>query len=277
VVSIISRNGLYKQVTDSIRFINLRLESDKKKIAKSGTIELYHIATSMLIAVNTQLRNLASLDRNEEREELEYYLGNLFKRILIQVVSKIPAKFKMSYVESIYNALNETCSLNGYNFDQLMKILGVEMMALKNVAELGSDAIITPTIEASGQTPSFIWLSNSTDSLGSFIDLSVNLKITSDGDGLKKIFNAPFENLAIDLNNKKPEYVLQFLACVNASKLVSYSGCSGFYQVLQSHVKNFDSVFLKNKDPYRGVEKVKRLLDWEANKKQFNAALKTLR
>lgn len=277
VISLISGNGLYKQISDSITFINCRLETDKVKIAKYGTVEVHHIGTSLLIMINTRLRDLVNAGKENEKVELEYYLGNLFKRLLIHIVSKIPTPFKMAFVQNIYNTLNETCSLNGYKFDQLMIILGIETMAIKNVAEQGADSIIIPTPEVLGKIPSFVWMSTSTESLDSFIDLSVELKITSDGEGLKKIFHDPFENLAIEFNNKKPEYVLQFLACVNASKLVTYSGCSGFYQVPQSHVKNFDSDFLKNKDPFRRIENVKRLTNWKANKKRFDVALKELR
>ncbi|MCH7536026.1 MAG: hypothetical protein IH948_09875, partial [Bacteroidetes bacterium] len=114
----------------------------------------------------------------------------------------------------------------------------VEETSLKGMGE----NINLPVSGESFEWPSYDW-EGRPDQFEEFLDVIRKLKICRSTNSFAKLFECPQENLALKFNLMNPNYVLQFFICLKDLKLVSALGDRfGFYQVLQAHVVDFESV-----------------------------------
>lgn len=81
-------------------------------------------------------------------------------------------------------------------------------------------------------------------------------------DKFKLLFGKPKENLNIVLNLDKRDFILQLFGYLNTRKFLTYRSCSGFYQVLSCHIRDFDKSFLRGDEAFRAIERAKALKTW---------------
>jgi hypothetical protein len=275
IVKKISHHNLYVPIIKSIDLINRHLKEAKHELDNYGTLQVSHIATALLIKINEYLRNLKLKREKKEKQDLEYILGNVFRRVLVQITSQLPSDKKIKFATVIYSSLKETCELYNYDFLQLMSFLSIENYAYEKVVSNYDTKLITPDSTNSNQIPCYFWTSGSSEEFSAFVQILKKHEIAEDAMQIENLFKNPTKNLAIKLDEKRVVFVMQFLSCLNDTKFISANGY-GFYQVLQCHVRNFENVFLKNKTPQRMVDGIKKLKSWKPTKKMLEKEFKDL-
>lgn len=275
IIKKISSHKLYDPIVKAVDLINEHLEHSDHELSSYGTPQISHIASSLLIKINEYLRTLISKKREKQKKELEYILGGLLKRLLMQITERLPAEIKIKFATVIYAALKDTCALYDYDFVQLMKFLRVEHSAIENSISQDASPEIDLNEVGSEQIPCYIWNNGANKEFNRFIKMIRKHRITEDIEKFKLLFQNPSKNLAIRFDEKRVVFVMQFLSCVNDSGFVLTNGF-GFYQVLQCHVFDFDKTFLKGDTPQRRIAAVKKKTGWEPIKKGLNKELTSI-
>lgn len=276
VRTLLAKHELDKTLNKTIELIKNTLKDSDLHIKAFGFIQINHIAVSLLIEVNETLRKLDKR-KTKDKSKLESNVGRLCSNILSKVIEKQAEKQQIKIVNSLLISLKEVCEFKGYNFKELLFFLRLESLARENVSEYKSEDAKLPTSNKSKKIPGYKW-NGGEGNLDKFIAVLVSLKICEEPRKFKQLFENPSKNIAISLNNSKSDYVLQFLCCVKESGLISCFGNKnqGFYQVLQTHVKSFDDVFLKFKTPREAMDRVKKLKNYDDNKNKFDKILKEI-
>lgn len=276
IKALLIKYELDKTLNKTIELIKKTLQDSDIQIKTFGFIQINHIAASLLIEVNETLRKLDKR-KTKDKFSLESNVGRLCSTILAKVIEKQTEKQQIKIVNSLLISLKEVCKFKGYDFKELLYFLGLESLAGENVAEKKSEDVILPSNKESKKTPGYKW-NGGEENFDKFMTKLVALKICEEPKKFRLLFDNPNKNLAISFNNSKPDYVLQFLCCVKESRLISCYGNrnQGFYQVLQTHVKDFDDVFLKFKTPREATDRVKKLKKYDDNKNKFDKILKEI-
>lgn len=279
VVKLLAENNLYDCLIKTIDKVNYHLNNKDGELNYFGILNVAPIASTLLIRINEYFRILQKENNRDQQQHLEYILGNITKRILINVIKNVPASHKQKQLLAIHVALSETCDLFNYDFEKLSQFLQIDDLIIEVYAtwpnENENEKVITPNSDFIS-LPGFSHSLMDPEDIPKLIDIFISEDITSDRENLNLLFNNPKENLSIQFNEKKKKYVLQFLAVLKNSKLITHYNCTGFYLVLSCHVKNFDEVFLNGKTAQRRIDAVKKLKDWEQNKNRFEGLLKKL-
>jgi hypothetical protein len=274
VVDLISRHHLLEPIQKTIDLINFHLSEKENEIKSRGTIQVSHLASSLLIRINEHLRGLKAKRRKKDKEELEYYLGNLLKRLLQEITILLPQDAKIKFSVEIYVALKDTCELYGYDFPELMKFLGILSTARELHVGTQTPAVV-PSIERNAlQIPCYNW-NGTHEQRVAFLQMVKRHKISKEHKKIEQLFCNPAKNLAIKLDESRAGFVLHFLACVNESKFIT-PVAAGFYQVLECHACNFSQAFLKGLSAQRAVGNAKKKSNWKNNMKIFNTELKAI-
>lgn len=257
-----SSHNLYASIISAIDLINLHLKEAEYEISSYGIPQISHIASSLLIKINEYLRTLVSRKKEKDKKELEYLLGGILKRLLIQITDSLPTETKMKFATAIYSSLKDTCSLYSYDFVQLIKFLDIENAAFENSVSFNASPLSDTNGTKNNQIPCYIWNNGSSNEFNFFIKMVKKHAITEEIEKFKLLFKNPSKNLAINMDEKRSVFVLQFLSCINDSGFVLTNGF-GFYQVLQCHVFNFDKIFLRDNSAKRQVAAVKKKKGWK--------------
>lgn len=280
IVSILSKNKLYDFLSEIISLINGHIDNKNEELKSFGILQISPIASTLLIRINEYLRHLSKQKKIKEKQELEYILGNITKRIIKLIIDQVPNNVKALQLKSIEISLRDTCSLYNYDFEKLSEFIQIDDLVREIYVEFTNQKEETQVLDVSLNTslPGFrCCADHNKKQLPQLLELIKELEISDDLEQIEKLFHKPKENLAIKLNESKATYVLQFWAALSASKFIeSDSKKYGFYQVLECHVVNFKEVFLKGKDGQRGVDRVRKLKDWESRKIEFEGYFKKL-
>lgn len=273
---LLTKYELDKTLNQTIELIKNTLQDSNIQIKTFGFIQINHIAASLLIEVNETLRGLDKR-KTQDKLNLESTVGRLCSNILSSIIEKQPQKQRIKIVNSLLITLKDVCKFKEYDFKELLYFLGLESLAGENVAESKSEDVVLPSNKEIEKIPGYKW-NGGEENFDKFMTKLVSLKICEEPKKFRLLFDNPNKNLAISFNNSKPDYVLQFLCCVKESKLISCYGNrnQGFYQVLQTHVKDFDDVFLKFKTPREATDRVKKLKKYDDNKNKFDKILKEI-
>lgn len=276
IKTLLIKYELDKTLNKTIELIRNTLKDSDLHIKAFGFIQINHIAVSLLIEVNETLRKLDKR-KTKDKSKIESNVGRLCSNILSKVIEKQTEKQQIKIVNSLLISLKEVCEFKEYNFQELLFFLGLESLAGENVAEKQSENVVLPSNKEIKKIPGYKW-NGGEGNLDKFIAVLVSLKICKEPRKFKQLFENPSKNIAISLNNSKSDYVLQFLCCVKESGLISCYGNKnqGFYQVLQTHIKSFDDVFLKFKTPREAMDRVKKLKNYDNNKNKFDKILKEI-
>jgi hypothetical protein len=279
VVKKLAEHNLYDFLTESISLVNQHLINKEEEIRSFGVVKIDSVATSLLIKINEYLRSLGVNNQLNEKIELEYLLGNITKRILKLAIDEVPNEIKSNQLLSIQIALQDTCHLFNYNFEELSDFVQINDLILEVYVEISSKELVKNDITLANENgfPGYCCTNFGKEKLLRLFDTMRDLEITSETENLEKLFNYPSENLALKLNKSKVDFVLQFFVCLKASGFVSSNNPAfGFYQVLQCHVLEFDEIFLNGRDIQRRMDLVRKIRSWDENKELFNKRLKEL-
>ncbi|MCA6437544.1 MAG: hypothetical protein IM592_13740 [Bacteroidetes bacterium] len=274
IISQLKDHHLYDFIIKSLEQINEHIKLKKNSIKTNGILNIAPIGVIMLVKFNEYFRNLIQGEKCEEKEKLEYLLGNFMKRLLINVIKAVPKKEKQAQLQHIVVGLIDACKLHNYDFEKLSKFLNTDDMVLEFYAHLpNSESISNST---SNQLPGLIMKHDSPEALSLLINILKNEGITEEYNKFIELFNHPKENLAITFNQINKIHVLQFLVVLKNSGIVSFHHCGGFYQVFSCHVKNFDEVFLHGKTPQKRIDAVRKLKDWFSKEEHFENQLRQI-
>lgn len=274
IISQLKEHQLYDFIIKSLEQINEHIKLKKNSIKLNGVLNIAPIGVIMLIKFNEYFRKLAQGEMVEEKEKLEYLLGNFMKRLLINVIKAVPKKEKQAQLQQIVTGLMDACKLHSYDFEKLSEFLNTDDMILELYSHLPN--IETLSTSKPSQLPGLIMKHDSPQAIAKLIEILNEQEITKDNDKVVRLFNHPNENLSIEFNEQNKKRVLQFLAVLKDSKLISFEGCNGFYQVFSCHVKNFDSIFLNGRTPQKRIDCIRKHKDWSDQEKYFNIQLKQL-
>lgn len=270
----LEEHNLFDFIANCVSQINEHLKVKAETIKQNEALNIAPIGAMMLVKFNDYFRDLLSKNNNSKKVEIEYFLGNFTKRILIIVIDIVPQSIKQKQLQNIVTGLSDACKLHNYDFEKLSAFLRIDEMVLELYSHLSFSE--TPVLSNTSQLPGFKMKNKSTESLSILIEILNKENITKDNEKIIQLFNTPKKNLAIEFNENKITQVLQFMAVLKNSGLISYHACGGFYQVLSCHVKNFDAVFLNGKTPQQRIDKVRKLKNWCDSKDYFDGQLKQL-
>ncbi len=277
VASSMALHNLSSLIKSGIELVNSHLKNQYVEIKTYGTVQINHIATSLLVYINEYLKKLGREGKEGDKKELKYYVGKFFRRFLILIVAELPEKNKKLFVLSLYNSLHETCILHEYKFEELIQFLGIQEFAEYKIAELHSSSAIKPDADIIRQIPRLVLINDSEDDLNNFLDAVLKFEISTEIEKFKNLLGIPKENLAINLNSSKKVFVLQFFAYAKDAKIITHQGCGfngSIYQVLSMHVVDFDKVFLRGGDAHREIGNARRSKTWEGNIASFEKVFK---
>lgn len=260
-------------LTEKIRLylglINNHIERIEEELAHFGFINVSALASLLLVESNALVGSFPD-DVIEQKNDLKNKLGSFYQRVLAKLVTlHSTPKQKEAFVMDIFYALFDVCILKTYDIADLfdfLKLPSLDNELLDNEAgenEIG-ESVIDPDKVYERGVPGYISKMNEV-LFTSFPSVLAEFKICEKPEEFMKLFDDPDENLAIELNEKKANFVLQFLSYIHNMEFVGTYGKWGFYQVLQFHIKDFDSIFLKNRGAKRRVDTIKNLKQYESN------------
>lgn len=270
----LKQHQLYDFINSCLEQINLHIKQKNLSHNRKGILNVAPIGVMMLVKFNEYFRELSKNGEITEKEKLEYLLGNIMKRLLIQVVKVVPKNEKQAQLKHIVSGLTDACKLYQYDFEKLSEFLNTDDMVLELYASLESSESISSSNNS--ELPGLILKHDSTEALNLLCTIFKKEQITEEVDKIKLLFENPTENLAITFNENKKVHTLQFLAVLKNSGLISYHHCGGFYQVFSCHVKNFDLNFLNGKTPQKRIDAVRKLKGWFAQEEYFENQLRQI-
>lgn len=270
----LKQHQLYDFINRSLEQINFLINQKSQHRDRKSILNVSSIGSIMLIKFNEYLRKLAQEGKVEQKEELEYLLGNFMKRVLTQIVEGFPLKEKQAQLTHIIVGLKQACGLYQYNFEKLSEFLSAGNMALE-IFSLHENSE-RPILNKLETIPYLKFKEEHPESLNTLIEILIKENITQDTDKIKLLFSKPTGNLAIEFNEKNHRHILKFLAALKDSKLLSYHGCDGFYKVFLFHVKNFELGFLNGKTPQKRIDSMRKHKDWLDKEKYFDTQFQRL-
>jgi len=266
ITSLLQHNDLYFPIIEGLQIINQHLKTKTKEIEIFGYPQISHVAVCVLIRINEYVKNLDSQNSTEDKETIVYICGSIFRRCLQILVKMLPDKSRILFTKSLYISLQDTCRMYKYDFNEVLQILSIisaadEKQAIQNALV---PLAVNPTNGL--QIPGYLWLGakSKEDSFYEYIS-QIGICNISETNKFKSLFHSPDINLSINFNNHSVPFTLQFFHHLNKSKLLTYYGCKGIYQVLQYHVFDFDRIFLRNNTPQRAIDAIKKHPTWKNN------------
>lgn len=277
ITGLLQQHNLYTPIIDGLGIINGHFKSKSKEIQTFGFPQISHIAACVLIRINEYFSFLNSQQRLEEKENLQYVCGSIFRRCLQILVMKMPINSRELFSKSLYITLQDTCKIYGYDFNELLQIFSIVETANEKQAIQKATSSQKVNPEFIQQIPGYSWLGNE-DKEDLFFQLfaETNICNKSEFEKFKSLFKSPKENLSINFNKQLVNFTLQFFFFLKSTGLVTYYGCKGFYQVLQFHVVDFDAVFLHNKTPQRAMGFINKHSSWIGNQRKLKSDFKTI-
>ncbi len=260
---------LTEKISLYLGMINNHIERVDEELEQFGFINVSALASLLLVESNALVGSFSD-DEIEQKNDLKNKLGSFYQRVLAKVVTlHFTSKQKESFVMDIFYALFDVCILKEYDITDLFDFLKLptlddEILEAETYGNEIGESVIDPDKIYERGVPGYVSKMN-VDLFSSFPIVLEEFKICENTAEFMKLFDDPEENLAIELNKKKANFVLQFLSYIHNMEFVGTYGKWGFYQVLQFHVKDFDSIFLKDRGAKRRVDTIKNLKQYESN------------
>ncbi|MDX2361879.1 MAG: hypothetical protein QNK23_13805 [Crocinitomicaceae bacterium] len=254
--------GYFTNIIKSIQLVN-------KKVNKVNTGKLHFAKLKMESVISSLLIKSCQVLESSERDMPNYSrVFTILKKLYIECVFSFPLKQRTRLLLETQVLINETAFIFDFQyrfyacFDKLNKSL-IRRESNKT------------SIESPNNLPKLEWSLKNKESFSGYLELFSKLNI-GDASQFKLLFENPKAPLDIQLDETNPEFVMQFFCCLKESGFISVKNTRGFYQVLRTHIKNFDSVFLNNRSPQRRIDTVKNLVSWPTNKDRIDASLRLL-
>lgn len=258
-------------ITRSICSINKKLDQINNKNQSGLQFKIDHIVSSFLIKTQKTLRD----SNYRKRSALKSLVLPLLRRLYIETLLSLPVVKRIEVLNNVEITIREIVFIFKFSYCQYGCFFRLNRFWLliesnRNILTEEFNSFIPFQ-----KHPGLVWNCKSQDSFNKFLNIISDFEI-SDPKNFAKLFDNPKQKLNIRLNPSDPEFVLQFLCCLKESKFISYYNTQGFYQVFRTHVKDFDSVFLKNRKPQRRIDTVKKLVTWPSNKDLIDKSFKRL-
>lgn len=228
-------NKLLEPIKRTVSQLNLHILNQDSLIKECKTLPVGHIASNLLVVINSRI----SLEHDHDKAKiLENTLSDIAVAILTQLFDYIQQKKTVSV--QIMLALKDTCELFNYDYSQLIRFLKMD----QHLSYLSS---MKHSEKAAGvqSIPSFIWKGKQTHK-AEFINMLSERKLFLKKKGLQILFAKPDRCLDLCYNPTQVNLTLQFFSFLKKGKLLTFTGCDGFYQVLAYHIKDFEKIFLNN-------------------------------
>ncbi|MCX6318491.1 MAG: hypothetical protein NTW29_14460 [Bacteroidetes bacterium] len=228
--------NLFEPLTRTVAQLNVHINEKDKLINECKILPIAHISSNLLVIVNQRIRE----EKDLEKAEL---IENLLSDISVEVLKNL-YKFidsSVALTRTIEIALKDTCNLFNYDYTQLHKFLKLESFFYHRRSLQQSEVAFNPHI-----IPSYIWKGKPIQK-AELINILIERKLFLKKARLSKLFEKPDTCLNLEYNPALTNLTLQFFATLKKHKLVTHIGCDGFYKVLSFHLKDFDKVFLNNK------------------------------
>lgn len=166
--------------------------------------------------------------------------------------------------KSLYHCLGLACKK--LNFDPIAIF---EFLEAEGFPKNKLETIFSRKRNCHDQIPSLCWNNNFQINRREFLEAIRKTGVVRTMKAFELLFNDPTGNLKIRLDQKRVIFTIQLLAFLKESRLVCANNCLSFYQVFQYHAVNFDEVFLKNQEPGKRVDSVKKLRSWQKSTDLF--------
>jgi len=257
----------FDKIFDScILRINDKFKSELKEIDQFGVIQLGGVAASLLVGINEKIR---VIKKDQLPDNLEQVLADVsvavFEKILLSTKSD-----KGKLIEQISYSLHDTCSIHGYNEEELHRFLRFDgLVRYASVLLKGEGSAIDFPKVKSGYT----WKGNNSKKQA-FISLMSEYDLVR---GKSKSYYDLFDpekaksSLKIDFNPDKSRLIMTFFflakneyRCLSASK-------GGFYEPLLFHGIDFQNKILEKRSPREFNDMLrKNKKEWNINKARID-------
>jgi len=238
---------------------------------ESSQVKFEHILVSLYLN-GLQFHRISS---KRIKQIFESYLLPVLRSLYIETILSIPANKRIQFLMNIEILIKDFALVFNLRYIYYGSIYRLNNFFILHELEKinNNDRIYSSSYYQ--RIPGFVWNSQSESSFNNFLKIIDELDIC-DPKRFIKLFDNPKQKLDIKLNPSDPDFILQFLCCLKESKLISYYNTRGFYQVLRTHIKDFDTIFLKNRKPQRRVDTVKNLVTWPINRNRIDKSFRRL-
>jgi hypothetical protein len=151
----------------------------------------------------------------------------------------------------------------------LIQFLKIDATASYLQSRKLADPIVT-----SSSIPTLHWKGSQKEK-NDFLDVFSDQKLVKSKKGLAKLFDNPEKPLLLQFDRAQADLVLQFFYTLKSQKLVTHSGCKGFYEALEFHLLDFKKDFLKNQKAGRRINALHQSrVKWNENQRRIDKWLK---
>ena len=260
----LGKQGLLDSFKRIVSQLNAVVEDEETLLRDFRSLPVGHIAANLLWAVN---RKIAAEGDPESAKEMENILSDICLQMLMSFLNKIKSDKTIVWLQITY-ALKDTCEFHNYDFNQLIQFLKIDAAASYMQSKRSAERVsLAPSI------PSFCWKGKS-EQLSDFLDIFSDQKLIKSRKGLAQLFGNPSAALQLQFDPGLADLVLQFFYTLKSRKLVTHTGCKGFYQALEVHIPDFKNKFLKNQEAGRRINALKQSrAKWSDNQRRIDSWL----
>lgn len=239
--------------------LNSIITDEESLIENCRVIPVGHIAANLLCTIN---RRLAGEGKLEKAKEMANILGDICLGVLLSFLNSIKSDKSIVWLQINY-ALKDTCDFHNYDFNQLLQFLKIEASYLQS--RKSADAIVRQQ-----SVPSLCWKGRTTQ-LSDFLEIFIDQKMLKSKKGLTKLFENPEQALQLQFHPGMADLVVQFFYTIKNRKLVTHTGCKGFYQVFEFHIPDFKKDFLKKREAGRRINVLRQSeAKWHDNQQRID-------
>jgi hypothetical protein len=205
------------------------------KIGEPQIAKIGSIASLLLTNVNSKLTIINNI---EEKEKLEHIISDIGYTLLKKIVEKDP-KSSVRTIESIKEALQTSCEVNGYDFKALSRLFPVyKYVELNKIGQKSSVQFIYL------ERPVYYnWNSNEVN-LHELTNVLKARNVISDKGQFLKLFAQPKEGLSVSFNREFHDEIAVLFALLYEKKHISPLGNRGQYMPLKSYAVDFEGNIL---------------------------------
>ena len=244
----------YTPINKAAILLNSALVSEKKLLqpGKIKSIQIGHIVSLLLTAVNQKLATINDQDEKNEYEELLSTICRKIIRTFYELTKSDQAVISYQLSVSLY----DSCQFNDYDFEKLKAFLRLENEVFEMESQKHPSNVLMPNKnEFRDKVPCYCWKGEAKKK-DEFMQLLADVTNIKKKEAYK-LFEEPTTRLNLSFDYTKADLILHFFSSVKSMKLISTHGSPGFYQVLTYHVLDFEEKYLKKVAPKIMINRIK--------------------
>lgn|SRR3989338_5430076 len=244
IFSLLQKHGFEKFLSGFIAKID--------EIEISDVAEYNHVtslSSTFLTRINSVLENVSNVD---DKEQLEHILGEISNELIFRIVQK-GGVAKNKVLTIIKDALITTCSANGWNADELFKMIKLDLfhsLTVKTEISLKLD------ISKSNNTVHYYeWLRDEIllDQIAH--DLK-DMKIVKSVAEFKGLFGKHDGFLRVRMNREKLDFIFILFDQLKGRNYIKMRGSRGYFTPLKEFGVDFEKNVLIKRPPKRIKEAI---------------------